>query len=468
MGMPTPTPSTDVARRSPLASHLFRPVDIASLVAIRLIFGGCMLWESSRYWMQGHLTEYLIYPEFHFKFYGFSWIDELPETMMLIVFSMLCISSFLVLIGAFYRIAATLLFLSFSYIFLLEASAYRNHWYLLALLALLMIFLPAHHAFSVDARRRPELRSLVTPSWTVWLLRFQLSLVYFFAGVAKIDPDWIAGRSLHAIFEDGNHSAEVLAFMKQGWVTTFFTWSGMLFDLSIAPALLWRKARLPAYLAAAGFHLTNALFLVDVGIFPWFMLLASTIYFEPNWLRQLIVRFDPSIRRILPDAALPPPKVLGHHHRLVVALLGLHIAIQLFLPLRQHLYPGSTAWTHEGHRWAWRMKLVSKDLVNFELFTVDPENGKRLPLTQNAEIALRPWQQERMSKQPDLLLQFVHDLHAQLLAKIGKDFPVYANIELSMSGRPPQPLVDPTVDLAKEKWTIAPAHWIIPLQKTSY
>ena len=454
--------------RETWTERLFRPVDIASLAAFRIVFGGCMLFENARYWIEGYLYKTLVAPEFHFKFYGFTWIEELPAGAMLGVFTLMILSSLGVLLGAFYRTSATILFVTFSYCFLLEACAYRNHFYLLALLALIMIFLPAARAWSVDAKLKPAKESQWTPQWTVWLLQFQLGIVYFFAGVAKIDPIWISGESFRAIIDSESHSSSVTGFLKQPWVLGIFIWSGMLFDLTITFFLLWARTRWFAFLGAAGFHLTNALFLVSVGIFPWFMLLGSTIFFPPNWPRALLSKIDSGswpLHLTPVDAASLP---FSRRRSLIVTVLAVHVAIQIFLPLRQHLYPGNTSWTHEGHRWAWRMKLVPKSLTSIRIFTVDPDTGQTIELNDNIQYAVAPWQRERMGRQPDLLLQFVHDLDAKLTEKLGRDFPIYADVRVTMDGNLAQPLIDPTVDLSKERWELGPASWIAPYHRTRY
>src|SRR6185369_2958384 len=64
-------------------------------------------------------------------------------------------------------------------------------------------------------------------------------------------------------------------------------WSGMLFDLSIVPLLLWKKTRAAAYVVCVLFHVTNSV-LFPIHVFPWFMIFASTIFFEPGWPRRVL------------------------------------------------------------------------------------------------------------------------------------------------------------------------------------
>ncbi len=436
-----------------------QPVDIASLVAFRIFLGGCILFETVRYWFEGFLKSYYIDAPFHFKFYGLTWVERVPEPLMNLVFLLSALSALGVLLGYRYRISSILLFLTFTYLFLLDAATYRNHFYLLSLLTFLMIFLPAGRYFAMDASRKPETRSIHCPTWCVWLLRFQIGVVYCFAGIAKFDPGWIAGESLRMVFIDENHSPEILSFLMQDPVLYFFVWSGLLFDLTIPFFLLWKRTRMIAFLAAASFHLTNGLFLVSVGVFPWFMLVASAIFFDPNWPRVALNRLGFVLSAVIPMPPSTPPSS-RRSPALLIGLLVTYTLIQLLVPLRQHLYPGYTSWTHEGHRWAWRMKLVAKRTDALEFFTIDPESGKRLKL--DGLKILYPWQQDVMSRQPDLLLQFARDMHANLLQRTGKSYPIYAEILVSINGLPAQQFVDPEVDLAKVEWSLAPKSWILP------
>jgi hypothetical protein len=60
--------------------------------------------------------------------------------------------------GMLYRVATVLFFLAFTYVFLLDQVCYLNHFYLVCLYSFLMIFVPAHRAFSVDASVVPAPR----------------------------------------------------------------------------------------------------------------------------------------------------------------------------------------------------------------------------------------------------------------------------------------------------------------------
>jgi len=63
---------------------------------------------------------------------------------------MLALASSITL-GFFYRAASILFAIGFGYMFLLEQALYLNHFYLIWLISIVMIFLPANAVFSIDA-----------------------------------------------------------------------------------------------------------------------------------------------------------------------------------------------------------------------------------------------------------------------------------------------------------------------------
>src|SRR6185436_172779 len=181
----------NVLRR--LCIALFSPVDISFLVFFRIVFGAIMLWEVYRYFTHGWITRYFVEPAVTFTYYGFSWVKPWPGRGMYIHFLVLGVAAACVTVGFLYRFAAPVFFLGFTYFFLLDQTRYLNHIYLVCLISLLMCFLPAERAFSVDALLRRRIRSDVVPAWTLWLLRAQVGIPYFYGGIAKLNSDWIHG-----------------------------------------------------------------------------------------------------------------------------------------------------------------------------------------------------------------------------------------------------------------------------------
>ena len=184
--------------RTALSLRLFAPVDIASLVFFRIAFGSIMLWEIWRYFDHGWIGRYYTGKEFYFSYWPFDFIQPWPGDGMFIHFGLMALFAAGIVLGLFYRVSATAFFLMFTYVFLLEQARYLNHFYLVCLIAFIMIFVPAHRHFSLDALLSSGLGSKVVPAWSVWLLRFQVAVPMFFGGIAKLNGDWLQGEPLRA------------------------------------------------------------------------------------------------------------------------------------------------------------------------------------------------------------------------------------------------------------------------------
>ena len=451
-----------------VCAALFQPVDISFLVFFRILFGGIMLWETYRYFTRGWIARYYVDPVVNFTYYGFSWVKPWPGRGMYIHFFVLGLAAACVMAGFLYRIAAPVFFLAFTYLFLLDQTRYLNHLYLVCLISFLMCFLPAERAFSVDALLRPRIRSAVVPAWTLWLLRVQVGIPYFFGGIAKLNSDWIhGGEPMRTWLSPLTKMRGFGPIFAADWLVYSFVFGGLLLDLLVVPLLLWRRTRPFAFVAAILFNLINAV-IFEIGIFPWLMLGALLIFFPPDLMRRFARVFispgeefpdaKPSVgAETIPEKGSWP---LTASQKLVVGLLAAYLAVQIFLPLRHYLYPGDVSWTEEGHNFSWHMKLRTKG--GEAVFTVThPQSGQTWTI--KPEDYLASHQVTKMTTKPDLLLLFSHHLADEKRREGYDDVEVRARVMVSLNGRPPQLLIDPDVDLAKEEVSLLPARWIVPL-----
>ncbi|SMF63308.1 Vitamin K-dependent gamma-carboxylase [Tistlia consotensis] len=147
--------------------------------------------------------------------------------------------------------------------------------------------------------------------------------------------------------------------------------------------------------------------------------------------------------------------------RLVLGLIAAWLALQVLVPARHWLYPGNPSWTEEGHRFAWMMKLRDK-LATADFTVRDPATGRTWQV--DSSQFLEPWQARKMATWPDLVRQFAHYLAAVWVERHGvAGAEVRARVCVSLNGRPPQLLVDPTIDLAAQPHSWGPDDWILPL-----
>ncbi|RIL10311.1 vitamin K-dependent gamma-carboxylase [bacterium] len=439
-------------------------VDIAPLALFRIAFGALMAVEMARFLAHDWVRALFVAPAYHFPYPGLAWLRPWPGNGMQWHFGLLLASAVLVALGVYYRAAMAAFALGFTYVFLLDAAFYQNHFYLICLLAWLMVFVPADRAWSVDAALGAAPRSDAAPGWALWLLRAQLAIVYTFAGLAKLNPDWLRGEPVRTFLATGPDVAPVGPLVRHPLAPWVLSYGGLVLDLVVVPALLWPRARIPALAAAIAFHLANAA-LFPIGIFPWLMIAALPLLLPPAWSRAalgaLAVRPARSARAGArddsgaPEAADVPPRPSRRRSAAIAA----YLAVQVALPLRHLAYPGNPSWTGEGDRFAWRMMLDLK--TGTTTYTVvDPGTGGTVDVDPRATLA--DWQHRKLAIRPDLILAFAHHLRDARRQAGRADVAVHAHAAMALNGRPPAPLVDPAVDLARVAWSPRPAAWILP------
>lgn len=92
----------------------------------------------------------------------------------------------------------------------------------------LMIFLPANSYFSVDAARNPKLKAEFIPSWTIDVIKLLLFIVYFYAGLAKLNSDWLFQAMPLKIWLPAKYSIPLLGdLLQQSWVHFAFAWEAL-------------------------------------------------------------------------------------------------------------------------------------------------------------------------------------------------------------------------------------------------
>lgn len=450
-------------RESRLLARAALPVSSASLAFLRIAFGVAMVINTALY-IPFLVRSYYIDTTFTFPYGPLTFVQPLPGIGMYVVYVAMAAAGAAIALGWRYRFSAATFLVLHTYVFLIDTTNFQNHEYLIVLLALLFWVLPLHCRWSLDARRRPELRSATVPAWMLWLLRFQIGVPYVYGGIAKFNPDWLVGEPLRLWLAARTEMEPMHTILTNGSVVWFMTYGSLLVDLLAVPLLLWRRTRIPAFVVVTCFHLLNA-WLFGLFIFPWLMIAATTIFFAPDWPERAVARWRSwrtsddrrpaaSVARLAPpDAARRLRPLLSP---LVVALLAVWVALQVLLPLRHLAFPGSPNWTEEGHRFAWHMMLRAKS--GTVTFVVTGDDGT---LRVNPAPYLNDKQTARLAGHPERLVHF-----ARHLSDLHDGAEVRAETSVSLNGRDPQPLVDPDVDLSEESpvwWPGAP--WIESLEE---
>lgn len=424
-----------------------QPVDAASLAAFRILFGAMMCFGALRLIASGWLDVMYVEPTWAFKYPGFGWVEAWPAWGIYLHYAVLAVLGLMIALGLYHRISTALFTLGFAYGQLIDVTNYLNHNYLVVLLGVQLACLPANAMWSLDARRDPSLRRETIPAWCVWLLRFQICVVYVFAGLAKLKADWLLhGQPLHGWLTSRVDTPVIGRVFDEPWVAMAMSWAGFVFDTTIALWLSIRRTRLPAYVALVVFHAATG-YLLNIGMFPFIMTTSALILFSPSWPRRVLRRPVPAIE----DKPFPPPR------RWVSYAIALHVAIQIALPLRHVVYPGDVLWNEDGMRFAWHV--VVREKQGSVTFVARFANGKRLEVPPTKYVT--PRQEREMAGQPDLILQLARHIADDLEARGYRDFAIHVETKISLNGRVGHPMIDPEVDLRTIS-DFGPRDWVLP------
>lgn len=377
----------------PRVQAFLKRTDNSALVLFRILFGALMAWQSFYYLFDGWVFRNLSSPKFTFPHIGMEWLQPLPGNGMVWFFVLMGIASVFVAIGFRYRFSIVLMTLLWAGVYFMQKTVYNNHCYLVLLTGILMSLLPAADYASVDSLR-PDKRKLSMLSWCGWVMMCQMTIVYFFASVAKIYPGWLDGSFTRIVYR---RYADIpgLSFFADHWFHVAMAWSGLLFDLIVIPMLLFKKTRTWAVALSIVFHLFN-FYTLHIGIFPFFALSFALFFFPAEVVRKNFFWKKPTYETGFNE------RLSALNKKLLYCFFLPYFLIQVILPIRHWFIKGDVLWTEEGHRLSWRMMLRHR--TGSATFIVsDKKSGERIPF--NLTSLLSPMQIKQMKTRPDMIWQ---------------------------------------------------------------
>jgi hypothetical protein len=448
---------------------LHRPVSIAPLVVFRLVFGALMVFSVARFWYLGWIEDHFLEAKVTFKYYGFGWVEVLSPWAMYALHVAMFVGALGILLGFYYRVSAALFFLTFTYTELIDLTYYLNHYYFVSLAALCMVFVPAHRLFSLDVWRWPHLAVAKVPQWCIRLFQFQITLVYLYAGLAKINHAWLIEAMPLRIWLPANDALPIVGpLLCLPWMPWVFSWAGMLFDCTIVAFLAHAPTRPWAYAAILVFHLLTGL-MFQIGVFPLVMSGCVLLFFSERWherflgtMKQWLNHFSSFISGRAASSATPDfepkTKAISQLNPITATVLAAYIAFQILFPWRYLLYPGNLLWTEEGYRFSWRVMLMEK-AGTATFYVKDRQNGHEGVVDNSAFLCAH--QEKQMAMQPDMILQYAHFLARHYAAHGVSQPSVRAEAYVTLNGRPGQLLIDPQLDLTTIADGWQPKQWIL-------
>ncbi len=407
----------------------------------RVAMGLLGAFSAARFLAKGWVESLYLAPAHHLTYPWIPWVRPLPAALMYLVVVAMVPLGLAVATGRRTRLAAAGFAVVFTYCELIDAALYLNHYWFVTLTFVLLAVLPTTGRSTV-------------PALVVWVLRFQVGIVYVMAGLAKLNHDWLVlGEPMTTWLASRTGTPIIGPLFDEPSVGLVASWLGAIFDLTIVGWLLWRRTRPFAYVALVVFHvLTWRLF--AIGVFPWVMIAATTIFFAPDWARRVSI-FD---RWVTGGRERP----LNTHRMPPVALTAAAawVVLQVVIPLRHVAYPGDVRWTEEGYYGSFRVMLTEKagllrftvtDPATAETWTVDPTS------------VLTDWQARQAAVRPELAVATAH-LIADDFAGLGHDdVIVQADSWVSFNGRQRQRMIDPQVDLASLGRRAQASTFVLPL-----
>jgi vitamin K-dependent gamma-carboxylase len=310
------------------------------------------------------------------------------------------------------------------YLGAIDVAAYLNHYVLLVIVSACLVALPWGSHVEVSA---------------LWAVRAIVATTYGWAAVAKLNADWLSGRTIRPWLATHVQWPIIGDLFRYAATAQVLAVVGLIFDATIVGLLLWAPTRRLAFAIVVVFHLATAA-LFPIGMFPWIMIALTTVFFSPAWCERSWLG-----RSMSPGTSRRTPTVV------VMAL-----AILAALPARG--YFSDVGWSEYGGRFAWRVMAVNK--VAVAELVVRPADGGRAFIVR-PERDLSPLQVQQVSWQPDLIMQWAHLVARIERQRLGVDVAVYADVWVSVGGRPPVQFIDPLRNLANEKWSIRRPSWVL-------
>lgn len=468
-------------------NYLYRPVSPSSLGLFRILFGLVMFIQTAYFIQSGFVEKNILDPIIHFKYHFFQFLEPLPDFGMHLLMWVMLLSTVLIMTGFFYRAGVLVFLLTFTYLWLLDKGYFNNHYYLISLMSFLMLWVQAD---GWGALGKKAVKSI--PNWQIFILKAQMVIVFFIAGLNKINPYWLMEFQPMQFILERKAEVSELPFIKSAAIAAFFSYGGFLLDLLVGFGLWWKRTRFISILALIAFNVLNFWMfwnIGEIGIFPLMILSTILLFVEPELPEQWKKRFFPKEKTVhskkqkkgksakkkegktkpvfaqktVDDLKELTPTLGGKQKWLAIGL-GVYLLFHLIFPFRHFLYPGHVDWTGEGQRFAWRMKIMAKEAaINF--FIKNGETGEKYPV--NVAKMLSPKQYTNLVYYPDVIPQLAQRLKKEAIAKGIPKPEVVADFDVEfMESHPMQALVDSELDLSSVSIrAFRHSDWILPLKK---
>ncbi|WP_046756982.1 HTTM domain-containing protein [Kordia jejudonensis] len=426
---------------------VFKSTHVSILAIFRIIFGMFMTYQMIYYYEIDYTFQFIYGPEVLFPYPGLEFLKPFSLGLLKAIHAGLLLSAILITVGFLYRYAMVFFFLGFSYFSFIDKTLYNNHIYLIALIALVMIFINADYKYSLRSKFSKKALPKFVPAWQQNILIFLISIVYFFGGIAKLSPNWLDSNLISYTIDQAQSSLLTNLFSKETLIT-LIKYGGLLFDLSIAFILLNKRTRLFGVILVVIFSYTNnSILFNDIGIFPFFMICATILFFESAKVGNYIdnIFSSASAKKTTGSATQnETPKF----KTLTLACLFIFVTFQLLFPLRHIFMTSNPEWTGVAQRFSWRMKMQSRNVTQFKMFLTDRKTAKTYGLDGTSFVTKNQFM--HMVEDPYTFVHLAKYISDKLYVERGLVDPIIkAELMVEFNGMPTQYMLDSSIDLTK-------------------
>ncbi|KAK1800913.1 hypothetical protein P4O66_005578, partial [Electrophorus voltai] len=463
---------------------LNRPTDPASLGIFRCLFGMLMAVDITQERGLSHLDYKYLDGAPICRFPLFNFLEPLPMDWMYCVYLVMFLGAVGIMLGWFYRLSCLMFISTYWYIFFLDKTAWNNHSYLYGLIGFQLTLMDANRYWAIDGLRNPKKRNTHVPLWNYTILRAQIFIVYFIAGVKKLDADWVEGYSMkylahHWLFDPFKVilPVELVSLMVVHG-------GGLILDLTAGYLLFFDVTRPVAIIFVTYFHCMNSQ-LFSIGMFPYTMLATSPLFCYADWPRRFFGCFPEFLQFVLPltsdeprpspscvypsppnrsaeereSPALSQPTAPRFRHKMAAFFTVVYIAEQLFLPYSHFITKGYNNWTNGLYGYSWDMMVHSRTHQHVKITYKDGVTGQIGYLNPGVFTQTRRWKDHG-----DMLKQYATCLSHNLPRFNITNPEIYFDIWVSINDRFQQRIFDPRVDVVKADWSpFRPNPWLMPL-----
>lgn len=280
-----------------------------SLGIFRALFAACLIWEipvtraKSLFGIEGG---------FHFPYVPF--ITPLPAPLYHAIHDWQYPFAIMLLLGVFPRIAGAALLILQGYVFFSDQLNFRNHPYFFLLILLFFVVFPSGQSFSIQSlwnrlrRSREKVAAAVgaiAPLTAQQLIKFQISVVYFYAAVHKMTEQYLGGfvlsDQMSRMMFRGRSGRMLADLLSPATLESFKTtvadpgfwvipaWTTVILEVTL-PFVLWiPRWRVAGMIFGIGFHISIA-YVMNIDIFSAAMIASYLLFLDPEtvprvWLR---------------------------------------------------------------------------------------------------------------------------------------------------------------------------------------